>query len=197
MAPEPRERFLGNVRVEADRIQRLVDRLLLLSSLEGRKGVQDVDEIELSTLVGDTVETMRTATAARNLNVTVDLSGPVMMRGERFLIHHALVNLLRNAIEFSPDGGKIAIACASDSRRALITVDDEGPGIPEYARQRIFERFFSLPRPDTGKKSSGLGLTFVHEVALLHGGSVTLTNLDGKGVRAELRLALSPPSVEA
>ena len=68
-----------------------------------------------------------------------------------------------------------------EAGRALVIVEDNGPGVPDFARERVFERFYSLPRPDTGRKSSGLGLSIVHEIARLHGGEVTLENRDGGG----------------
>jgi len=71
---------------------------------------------------------------------------------------------------------------------------DEGPGIPEYAQGRIFERFYSLARPGTGKKSTGLGLNFVHEVAQLHDGTIRVTNRPAGGAIAELRLPVAIPS---
>jgi two-component system sensor histidine kinase CreC len=67
-------------------------------------------------------------------------------------------------------------------------VDDEGPGIPDQYQEKVFDKFFSLQRPDTGKKSTGLGLNFVREVATLHGGEIRLENLPGKGLRAVLSL---------
>jgi two-component system sensor histidine kinase CreC len=71
----------------------------------------------------------------------------------------------------------------------VIEIEDSGPGIPDYARTRVFERFYSLPRPDSGKKSTGLGLCFVKEVAQLHGGIVELTNREGMaGAKAMLIL---------
>ncbi len=76
----------------------------------------------------------------------------------------------------------------------MIRIDDEGPGIPDYAKARIFERFYSLPRPDTGKKSTGLGLSLVNEVAKLHGGSIRIGNRAGAGASAELRLRHHPDS---
>lgn len=192
MPPEQRARFLGNVHADADRIQRIVDRLLLLSSLESRKDVRDVEEIELTRLIGDTIASLKPVAGARKLTFDTDFAGEVVMKGERFLVHHAIVNLLQNAVDFSPEGGKITVSCTSDSRQAVVAVSDEGPGVPGYARQRVFDRFYSLPRPGTGKKSSGLGLTFVREVADLHGGSIEIENLPGKGARAVLRLGLSP-----
>jgi two-component system sensor histidine kinase CreC len=74
---------------------------------------------------------------------------------------------------------------------AEIVIADSGPGIPAYALEKVFERFYSLPRPDTGRKSSGLGLPFVREVAALHGGEVSLENRPKGGVQATLLLPLS------
>lgn len=68
------------------------------------------------------------------------------------------------------------------------SVEDRGSGVPDYALERVFERFYSLARPQTGQRSSGLGLPFVREVARLHGGEATLDNRDGGGAVATLRL---------
>jgi two-component system sensor histidine kinase CreC len=73
----------------------------------------------------------------------------------------------------------------------VISVEDQGPGIPDYATGRVFERFYSLPRPDTDRKSTGLGLSFVSEAATLHGGRVTLVNRRAGGARAEFSLPAS------
>ncbi len=75
---------------------------------------------------------------------------------------------------------------------ALVTVRDEGPGIPDYAADRVFDRFYSLARPQSGKKGTGLGLTLVKEIALLHHGSASLENVQG-GALAVLRLPLGAP----
>jgi len=73
-------------------------------------------------------------------------------------------------------------------RQVELAVRDRGPGLPEYARDRVFEKFFSLARPDTGKKSTGLGLALVKEVAALHGGSAKLANHPDGGAVATLTL---------
>jgi two-component system sensor histidine kinase CreC len=109
-------------------------------------------------------------------------------KGDPFLLHQALSNLLQNAIDFSTARGSIRIAATTGSDRVSIIVEDEGPGIPDFAKERVFERFFSLQRPGTGKKSTGLGLNFVKEVALLHGGEIRLENLPEGGLRAILSL---------
>lgn len=189
-----RARFLENLRTETNRIQNVVDRLLLLSSIESRKGVRDVEEINLGRLLTEAAESLRPAIKVKDLSFSADIDEGVIIRGERFLVHHGVVNLLQNAIDFSAPGGAIHASASTDLREATISVRDAGPGIPSYALPRVCERFYSLPRPDSGRKSSGLGLTFVQEVADLHGGSVSLDNLPGGGVKATLCLALSPPA---
>ena len=91
--------------------------------------------------------------------------------------------------QFSPRGGCVTIAARGDGGRVEFVVEDEGPGIPDYALGRIFERFYSLERPATGRKSTGLGLALVREIAHLHGGEVELVNRpDRGGAQATLRL---------
>ena len=108
--------------------------------------------------------------------------------GDAALLEMALSNLLQNAIEFSPPGEAIQIHASSDQSNGLVvTVKDHGPGIPTYALERAFDHFYSLQRPNSGKKSSGLGLCIVREIMELHGGTVTLKNASDCGTLATLR----------
>jgi len=108
--------------------------------------------------------------------------------GEAFLLRQALANLLDNAIDFSPDGSRITLLLETGAAKHALIVRDQGAGVPDYALPRVFERFYSLARPGTQRKSSGLGLPFVREVAVLHGGEVALRNLPEGGVEARLVL---------
>jgi len=105
-------------------------------------------------------------------------------------LRQALLNLLENALAFSPEGGEVVRGAAIDAGRLSLWVEDQGPGVPDYARERVFERFYSLARPDGTPRSSGLGLPFVREVARLHGGEARLDNLPHGGARATLVLPL-------
>ena len=110
------------------------------------------------------------------------------------MLQIAVRNLLSNAIDFSPEneGAKIDISLAMRKGKKVLTVSDEGPGIPDYATEKIFERFYSLKHNATkdGRKGSGLGLCFVKEAAELHGGSIDVKNRDeGTGAEATLRLS--------
>ena len=80
--------------------------------------------------------------------------------------------------------------CERDGGQLSVSVEDEGPGIPEYAKDRIFERFYSLARPDTGRKSTGLGLNFAKEIAALHKGTVAIENRPGRGLRATFTIPI-------
>jgi two-component system sensor histidine kinase CreC len=113
--------------------------------------------------------------------------------GEPFLLEIAFTNLLQNALDFTAPGDRIHIhiRCPDQAPWAEIEIQDEGPGIPAYALPRLFDRFYSLKRPETGRKSSGLGLCFVREAVELHGGTVTIANrTDRSGVCATMRFSL-------
>jgi two-component system, OmpR family, sensor histidine kinase CreC len=98
------------------------------------------------------------------------------------------VPLIRNAMDFSPERSRIELITDTSKHKTTFMVRDFGPGIPDYALTKIFDKFYSLQRPDTGKKSTGLGLNLVKEVAALHKGQIELTNcLDG-GAKAVLIL---------
>jgi two-component system sensor histidine kinase CreC len=121
------------------------------------------------------------------LSVKAELDETLCIRGQRFLVRQALANLLQNAIAFSPSGGTVTVSLDRDGAFARVLIRDHGPGIPGYALAKVFDRFYSLPHPDTGVKGSGLGLTFVREIALLHGGEARLENDPGGGAIATLR----------
>ena len=98
-------------------------------------------------------------------------------------------NLLDNAIDFSPAGGQVHVRLRTGPRAAVLEVADQGPGIPDYAHDKVFEKFYSLARPHSKKKSTGLGLSFVREIASLHHGRIELGNRpEGAGAVATLSL---------
>ncbi|MFZ5538254.1 MAG: ATP-binding protein, partial [Pseudomonadota bacterium] len=123
-----------------------------------------------------------------------ELQPDLVANGDAFLLQRALANLVRNAIDFAPAGSAIDLAAFETHNRIELRVRDRGPGLPEYARSRAFEKFFSLPRPDTGRKGTGLGLAFVKEVAQLHGGAVRLANHAEGGALATLTLPRAAPA---
>ena len=174
MPEEQRAKFLGNIRLEAERAERMIRRLLRLSEVERMKSLQTTREVSAGELMKAVAAEAQPLTS--NRNITLQVIAPeteIMLSGSPELLHSALINLVENAIDFSPVGGRIEFRFVAPNQ---FQVTDEGPGIPEYAKPRLFERFYSLKQSQVGRRGTGLGLCFVKEVANLHGGDVTLEN---------------------
>ncbi|MBS1198396.1 MAG: creC, partial [Proteobacteria bacterium] len=123
-----------------------------------------------------------------DLKLEITSGSDAVVQGDAFLLRQAINNLFDNAIEFSPAGGSIEACLERQGEMICLRLRDHGGGVPDYARERVFERFYSLPRPTNGKKSTGLGLPFVREVAALHGGSISMDNHPQGGAIALLCL---------
>lgn len=189
---ERRAAFVKTIEREVDRLSEISDRLLELAALERTERLRHAEPVALHALAAEVVDSTRASAGARGVTVAETYSGRDEVRGDPLLLQQAIDNLLRNALDFSAPGETIALGASADNLGVTISVQDEGPGIPEYARERIFDRFYSLPRPGSGRKSTGLGLNFVREVAQLHGGSITIENPE-RGTLARLFIPWRPP----
>ena len=196
MAEVDRVRFIANIARETQRIQELVDRMLELTALESRKSLDRAVPVAIGTLIADVAASAAPAAQARGLTIEVNAgaAASAVVDGDAFLLQRAVANLIDNALDFSPSGGRVTIELVASARSCDIVVRDTGPGIPEYAEDKVFEKFYSLARPATAKKSTGLGLSFVKEIAELHHGRVTLKNAPAGGAVATLSLPLSSVS---
>ena len=187
--PAPmRERFLANIDGESLRLQRLVDRLLSLAGVEKRQALEQTEIIDLAEIAAIELEAKRPLAERKNLTLQLDTGSDCTLEGDRFLLEQAISNLLDNAIEFSLPDGTIAVQIDSNGTTLSLRVRNDGPAVPDYALGRVFERFYSLPRPDGQRKSTGLGLSFVREIARLHHGRVSLYNRAEGGVEVEMQL---------
>jgi two-component system sensor histidine kinase CreC len=191
MPPEQRQKFLGNITRETQRIQEMVDRMMELTALEQRRSLEHVEIVRLAPLLEELVATAQDAAASRHVRVTLEILQDVSVEGDPFLLRRAVSNLLDNAIDFSPSGGEVRMRLTCNARSARIQIEDQGEGIPEYAQEKIFEKFYSLQRPHSRKKSTGLGLSFVREIASLHHGRIELMNGAEVGAVATLSLPLA------
>ncbi len=192
MPQAERERFLGNIARETQRIQEIVDRMMELTALETRRVLERAEPVALAALLDDVAAGAQAAAAARGVKVALALHAQPVVEGELFLLRRAVSNLLDNAIDFAPTGSTVLLSLDADARHARIAVRDRGPGIPDYAREKVFEKFYSLARPHSKRKSTGLGLAFVKEIATLHRGRIDLVNAKGGGALATLALPLAP-----
>lgn len=191
MEEAQRQRFLTNIQRETQRIQEMVDRMMELTALETRRVLDNVQPVALRPLLEELSLATQGVATQRGIRISVQAQSDATVEADPFLLRRAMSNLLDNALDFSPEGGTIELGLHLQGRWACITVCDQGPGIPAYAQDKVFEKFYSLARPHSKKKSTGLGLSFVKEIASLHRGKVELGNRveqEGLGAKAVLWL---------
>src|SRR5688572_20318511 len=189
MSTADRARFATSIRNQSERLAQMIDKLLALAAVEHRQRLDQPELLSPQALAEEAAE--QCAPRLAQVGVSLQLSQAQELpriRGDAFLLRQALINLVDNAADFSPPGSELEMRIERVDGLLRITVADRGPGVPDYALPRVFERFYSLSRPDGGSRSSGLGLCFVAEVAALHGGSAGLRNREGGGAVATLEI---------
>lgn len=191
LAPDDRARFAASIGAQSERLASMVDRMLALAAVEHRQRLESPQRLGVADLLEAVAGDSRARLEAKGLRLALRIDGAPRVDGDAFLLRQALGNLVENAADFAPAGSVVDVDAAIDAGGVAIRVGDRGPGVPDYARERVFERFYSLPRPDGGHRSTGLGLCFVAEVADLHGGAIALDDRDGGGALATLRLPLA------
>jgi two-component system sensor histidine kinase SenX3 len=196
--PETVQRFAGRMSHEADRLGRLVRELIDLSRLQGADPRPDLRPVEVDTVIAEAADRTRTVASAKGIVIAVGGQRGLVVRGVEAQLATALTNLVANAVAYSPEGTRIAVAARARSGFAEIAVTDRGIGIPRTSRSRVFERFY---RVDQSRASStggtGLGLAIVKHIATNHGGSVTVWSEEGLGSTFTLRIPLVSPAAEA
>ncbi|EKN3559972.1 TPA: two-component system sensor histidine kinase CreC [Yersinia enterocolitica] len=187
--PATAQRFLMNIEQQSARIQQLVDKMLIQARLESRVDVQ-LSPIEISSIIKQAMGAKEAQAVSRGINLRLICADSATLTGDGLLLSQALTNLIDNALDFTPSGGEVTVRGTRQAGEYLITVEDTGSGIPDYAQEKIFDRFYSLARANS-PKSTGLGLNFVREVAAIHQGNVSLENRQPHGVCAHLILPLA------
>ncbi|PYY69680.1 two-component system sensor histidine kinase CreC [Pseudomonas jessenii] len=187
MPPAQRQRFVGNIDSESARMQQLIERLLNLALVEQRQGLEERVDVPLAALVSELLSAQAARIETRQLQVEQTIAADLTLSGEPFLLRQALGNLLENALDFTPPQGLVRLSAQRMDGQVEFKLFNQAEAIPDYALPRLSERFYSLPRPDSGRKSTGLGLNFVEEVVKLHGGTLSIGNVDG-GVQVTVRL---------
>ena len=193
--PEAVQRFASRMAHEADRLGRLVRELIDLSRLQGGEPLPALDPVDIDTVLAEAVDRTRMAADAKDVEIAVGGQDGLVVRGVEPQLATAVTNLLANAVAYSPEHTRIALAARARGGFAEIAVTDSGIGIPREDRSRVFERFY---RVDQSRASStggtGLGLAIVKHVASNHGGSVSVWSEEGLGSTFTLRIPLAGPA---
>ena len=181
--PEDNARFAALIRKEAAHMRGLIDDVLTLSRLD-EQGDQSHDPIDLSGVCRSVISRLESTASERRISFSVSIEEGVVIYGAESLAQQLIYNLIDNAVRYNRDGGVVSVDLSKAKDEAVFTVSDQGKGIPEEYRERIFERFYRVDASHSRETGgTGLGLAIVkHSVASL-GGSVTVGDAPGGGAK--------------
>lgn len=187
--PEAVRRFAGRVQHEAGRLGRLVQELIDLSRLQGADPLPEAKVVPIDRVVAEAVDRARTAAAALGIEIVRGGEPDLTVEGSESQLVTAVGNLIENAVHYSPERTRVAVAVRRHEGAVEITVTDQGIGIAEKDLERIFERFYRAdPARSRDTGGTGLGLAIVKHVATNHGGEVSVWSVEGSGSTFTLRL---------
>ena len=175
--------YLNILDSEADRMINLINDLLDLGRLESGKLTMSMEQVQLDELASYAVRSMEGLASQKGVTLAFEVNGEgsLLVNADRRRILQALVNLLSNAIQFTPEGSGVEMIVRREDGSVFVEVLDEGPGIPQEERELIFEKYHQADRASKGRgKGSGLGLAIVKTIVDLHGGTVSLTDREGR-----------------
>jgi signal transduction histidine kinase len=182
--PEDLERFLQIIARQSGRLADIIDDLLTLSRLESAPldELLAVDRYVLCDILESCREACRSRAEEKDIAIVVDCAAGIEVTADRSLLTQAVINLVENAVKYSPEHTMVTVTGARDGHRVRITVTDQGPGIPEHHVPRLFELFYRADKARSRKLGgTGLGLAIVKHIAGVHGGDVDVATRIGKG----------------
>ncbi|MGH2620295.1 MAG: sensor histidine kinase, partial [Anaerolineales bacterium] len=179
---------------QVDRLIRLSSDLLFIARLDRGQLAQRRDPIALTELLAAVVGQLRPLAEAKSVSLTESDARDLTVQGDMDLLIRLFLNLVDNAIKFTPPRGRVSVEARRSGEQVTIAVRDSGPGIPAEHRAQLFERFFRVgsdrSRAD-GQGGAGLGLAIAHEIARAHGGTLAVESTVGEGTNFFVRLPLS------
>lgn len=182
---------------EAERMTRMVNDLLLLARADYGGMTLDLAELDLDTVMADVYRQAKVLAKDRQLEIKLEHLEPVRIMGHADRMKQLLLNLVNNAINFTPDSGSIRLWLKRDGEQAVLQVEDNGTGIPPEHLERIFDRFYqaepSRARSANGSSGAGLGLSIAKWIVEAHGGSIEVESAVNKGTTFTVRLPALPP----
>jgi heavy metal sensor kinase len=191
LKPQTRE-TLGSALEEVDRLAEIVEGLLALSRLDTGETQSQWVTFDLAELVSTTADQMSLLAEDKNITVVCDSAAQVMIEGDQARLKQVVVNLLDNAIKYTPNGGRIKLEIGQEDGYAVLDIVDDGIGIPTEALPHVFKRFFRVDGSRSRDQGgAGLGLSIVKSICDAHGAQVEVTSTPGRGSRFRIRQPLA------
>jgi heavy metal sensor kinase len=194
LPPADQQELLGTVLEELGRMSRLTDQLLTLSRRDA--GVEHFEPVplDLAALAAGVVEAMRPLAEARGVQLSLDKEGAAVVVGDEGRLRQVVINLLDNALKYTPEGGRVGVGVETKGGNALVTVRDTGIGIPAEHLPHVFERFYRVDKARSREQGgTGLGLSISKSIVTAHGGGIELTSAPGEGTTCVIALPLAGP----
>ncbi len=198
LPPEMEQRFLSVILNESDRMTHILQDLLTLSRFDSGRSELRLTEFPFAQAVNDTYQAI--LMDAQNHAHTVELNLPdslPQVRADRERVMQVMMNIVSNAIKYTPDGGRIVLSAGQDGDKVWMEVDDNGIGIPESDRGRIFERFYRVDKARSRQSGgTGLGLSIAQEIMKQHEGGLYLVDKAEPGLTIRMELPVCGPREE-
>ena len=180
---ERQEEYLRDIRSSGHHLLELINEILDLSKVEAGRMELELGPVSLADAIDHGLAMVRERAAKHGISLRRDIAGDIgMVWADELKLRQVLLNLLTNAVKFTPDGGSVEIAARVTDGEVEVSVTDTGIGIAEAERERIFEAFQRGGRTaPTGAEGTGLGLTLTRQIVELHGGRIWMTSTPGEG----------------
>lgn len=183
---------IGSALEETQRLAKIVESLLAISRLETGEARVQLGRLDFAELVCTTADQMRLLAEEKHISLSCDGTEPVQVEADPARLKQVVVNLLDNAIKYTPEGGSVIITVNSQNGRAVLEMEDTGLGISASDLPHIFERFYRADKARSRQMGgAGLGLSIVRSICTAHGGQVTVTSTEGSGSRFRIELPLA------
>jgi heavy metal sensor kinase len=184
---------VGSILEEVERLVKIVDNLFAMARLDAGEMQGKRSTFDLSKLAATTAEQMLLMAEDKGISIKCNAPAPVPLEGDRSRLKQVVVNLLDNAIKYTPAGGSIEVLVKQTDRKATLEVIDNGIGIPIDAQPHLFERFFRVDKARSREMGgAGLGLAIVNSICATHGGTIEVESAEGQGSRFKVELPKAP-----
>jgi heavy metal sensor kinase len=178
---------------EAQRLNDLIDTLLMFARVETGRANLRLETFPLDELVAETCENLEVLGAEKGQRIDLRAGSAAMVEADRMLLRHAIMNILHNAIRYSPEGSTVRVECFRRGEQALVEIADQGPGIAPEHRARVFERFYRIEKARSrAEGGAGLGLAIARLFVEQFGGSLGLSSEPGAGSCFRIELPIRP-----